>query len=142
MENKTSYFSKSSTLWSAVVNYFPTDKLSPKEKPLWNDWQPRASRGTSDTYLCDFCRVSWWALWGRWAAGRVRCSLPSLGSSTGKQPPSSAPTLGSVLHQTPSPCCVVDTFFRGQRYQGEEDLVHFLREFSIWKGEDSQESEL
>lgn len=31
------------------------------------------------------CRGCWWALWERWAVGRVLCWLPSLGSSTGNE---------------------------------------------------------
>ena len=94
------------------------------------------------TLVWIFCRVPLWASWGRWAVGRAHCWPLSLGSFTGKQPLASPSSALPFSGHLPSSCYVVDTFFRGQRCQDEEDMVPFLGEFSVWKGGDSQESEL
>lgn len=67
----------------------------------------------------------------RWGAPQVSNLPPVL-------PPLA---LSFIKHLAPAVWWIPFLGARGTKVN-EEDLVHFLGEFSIWKGEDSQESEL
>ena len=84
------------------------------------------------------CRVCWWASWGRWAAGRAHCWLPSRESCTGKQLPAPRVFSSALRQHFPGSCYMVDTFLEATGCQDEQDMVPFLGEFSVCKGEGSE----